>query len=178
MATGRPAGRPRTPSGKTTPPIEITDEIMDKIPTVPDGIGEDGTVLWYKIWAYCHGWLMDIDRVTILELCQIFDEKELYRRALALGSVPRVYKVPNGALSPHPYVTLLKDSRAQINSLLASLGATPADRAKIGAMESLAEDPLVDMIKRRTERDLERREAQYARQAALEDAEYAKENDE
>lgn len=171
MATGRPTGRPRKPAGKTTTSITYSDEVMEKIPAIPEGIGEDGEILWHKIWASAHGWLMEADAVTILELCQIYDEKELYRRAISLGSVPRVYKMTNGALAPHPYVNLLKDARAQINSILASLGFTPADRAKIGAMESLAEDPLVDLIKRKTERDLERREAQYARQAEREDAE-------
>lgn len=162
MATGRPNGRPRKPAGKTEAPIILSDEIMEKIPAVPEGLGEDGTLLWYKIWASAHGWLMEADAVVILELCQIFEEKELYRRAIALGSVPRVYKMPNGTLAPHPYINLLKDSRVQITSHLSSLGFNPSDRAKLGAMESLIEDPLVDLIKRKAERDMARREAHNA----------------
>lgn len=163
MATGRPAGRPRTPQGKTTIPVTITDEILEKIPAVPEGLGEDGTILWYKVWAAAHGWLTDADAVVILELCQIFEEKELYRRAISLGNVPRVYKMPNGTLAPHPYVNLLKDSRVQMTSHLASLGFNPSDRAKIGAIESLVDDPLVDLIKRKSEA-MERRAALAAAQ--------------
>lgn len=156
MATGRSSGRPRKPRGKTNITADITEEVLDKIPPPPEELTEDGKIVWYKIWASAYNWLSKADEMVILELCQLYEDKELYRRAIILGNVPRVYKMPNGILTPHPYVNLLKDTRAQMNTLLAALGFTPTDRAKIGAMEQLADDPILSMVKRKQEREAAR----------------------
>lgn len=152
MTTGKPNGRPRAiPKGQT--PNVLTDEQIAKIPNPPESLSEDGIDLWYKVFASGMGWLAEADRVIILELCQIYQDKELYRRSIELGSVPRIYKMPNGTLAPHPYITLLKSARAEMSSHLSSLGFTPTDRARIGAIESLVGDPLLEMIKRKKERE-------------------------
>lgn len=159
MATGRSNGRPRTPNGKRDLATQdITEELLDKIATPPNDLNEDGQYLWYKVWSGGDGWLIDADTIVVYDLCQIYQDKELYRRALATGSVPRVYKMPNGILTPHPYTKLLKEARSEMTTHLSSLGFNPSDRAKLGAIESMSdEDPLIGLIKRKQEREAKRR---------------------
>lgn len=159
MATGRSNGRPRTPKGKHEfIPDNITPETLAKIPTPPDDLNEDGLVLWYRIWSGGRDWLADADFIVVQDLCQIFQEKEIYRRAIDLGSVPRVYKMPNGTMAPHPYVNLLKSSRQEMTVRLSSIGFTPTDRAKLEATETLVDDLIIDIANRKAKRLREREE--------------------
>lgn len=159
MATGRNNGRPRKPKGKEAfIPTSITEEVLETIPTPPDDLTDDGLTLWYRIWSGGSAWLAEADYIVIHDLCQIYQEKELYRRAIDMGSVPRVYRMTNGSMAPHPYVNLLKSSRADLTTRLSSIGFTPTDRARLDAMESLVDDPIVDMVRRKQEREIARRE--------------------
>lgn len=150
MATGRSNGRPRTPKGKQDfIPDNLTPEMIAKIPNPPNDLNEDGQVLWYRIWSGGKDWLADADFTVVQDLCQIFQEKEIYRRAIDLGSVPRVYKMPNGTMAPHPYVNLLKSSRQEMTVRLSSIGFTPTDRAKLEAIESLADEEFMAVVHRK-----------------------------
>jgi P27 family predicted phage terminase small subunit len=157
MATGRPNGRPRTQKGAgSAVSAPLNKDAAAVIPPFPEGLNEDGENLWMKIWAGAKDWLHESDAFIVTELCQIYQDKELYRRALDLGSVPRTYRLSNKTIVPHPYVALLKDSRAQMNTHLSSLGLSPADRARIGAIEALKDDPVLDLLRRKIKRTTER----------------------
>lgn len=158
MATGRARGRP---ANTQTPMIKaalkaIKPDDLQHIPPFPSGLNEDGELMWIKIWAGAHGWLHDTDEFIIGELCQVFQDKELYRRSLEIGAVPRTYRLSNKTWVAHPYVNLLSDSRKQMNSMFSSLGFSPADRAKIGAMESLQDDPILEMMQAKLTRTAKR----------------------
>lgn len=164
--TGRPTGRPAkpverhratgNPSHKPLPPTPLPGQALpgmrSDIPT-PPVLGIDGRDLWDQIWGAGRSWLSpDSDAVVITMLCQATDEAESMRRALAIGEVPRYYVLPNGSYVTHPYVSQLKELRAQITAWLASLGFSPSDRARLGVGEVRQHDALDDLERRRQER--------------------------
>lgn len=156
MATGRPAGRPRTKKGAGDKFNDITPADWEKVPPFPEGLNEDGENLWIKIWIGAGDWLHVSDEFMITELCQIFQDKELYRRALELGEVKRVYMLSNKTLIAHPYVGMLKDARVQMNTYFSALGFSPSDRAKIAIDNLVAEDEMLEMMKAKITRKHER----------------------
>lgn len=162
MATGRSTGRPRSIKAASTAFKDISAEDLDKIPPFPEGLREDGEIMWVKIWAGAHEWLHKTDEFVITELCQVYQDKELYRRALELGAVQRVYRLSNKTLVPHPYVAMLKDARAQMNAHFASLGFNPEARARIGAVEALQDDPVLELMRGKVKRTESRRAKQEA----------------
>lgn len=157
MATGRPSGRPRTRKGAADTFANITPEDLDKVPEIPEHLNEDGSTMWIYIWAGAHTWLHETDEFIVTELCEVYQDKEFYRRAIDLNDVPRTYRTSNKTIIPHPYISLLKDSRAQMRTYFSSLGFSPADRAKIGAIEALSDDPLAEMMKAKMKRTEARR---------------------
>lgn len=159
MATGRPAGRPRTKKDAGAKFLEISPQDWEKVPPFPEGLNEDGENLWIKIWIGAGDWLHVSDEFMITELCQIFQDKELYRRALELGEVKRVYMLSNKTLIPHPYVGMLKDARVQMNTYFSALGFSPSDRAKIAIDNLVAEDEMLEMMKAKITRKHERANA-------------------
>lgn len=133
MATGRPPGRPRSVKGSGSSGGGNTAN--KKAPKAPETLGKDGQDMWAKVWDAIKAYSsVDADYYTVLELCEVFEEKETYRRAIDLGIVPRYYEMPNKSLVVHPFVKELKDSRARMMSLFSALGLSPADRARIGAL--------------------------------------------
>ena len=165
MATGRPNGRPPKPvevkraagnAGHRPLPDAPTPDTglraSTSIPTPPP-LGVDGRALWDHIWEAGRTWLSpDSDITIVTHLCQAHDEAEEIRRALALGDIPRFYKLPNGSLVSHPLITQLKDLRAQMTAWLAAIGFSPADRARLGIGEVRTNDALDELQRRRIER--------------------------
>lgn len=163
--TGRPNGRPAkpteqhrlagNPSHKKLPAAPLPGEGLPAasgVPTPPP-LGIDGTELWTQVWTAGSGWLSpDSDSAVITMLCQAFDEAETMRRALAIGEVSRFYVMPNGSYVTHPFVKQLQDLRTQITAWLASLGFSPADRARLGLGETRKADALDELERRRQER--------------------------
>lgn len=163
--TGRPTGRPAKPvelkraagnAGHRPLPDAPTPETglraSSSIPTPPP-LGADGRALWDHIWDAGRQWLSpDSDITIVTHLCQAHDEAEEIRRSLALGDIPRFYKLPNGSLVSHPLITQLKDLRAQMTAWLAAIGFSPSDRARLGLAEVRVRDELDDLQRRRSER--------------------------
>lgn len=164
-ATGRPQGRPAKPTEvkrllgnpghRPLPDFPMPNQGLTPaagIPT-PPVLGMDGLILWNQIWSAGSQWLSpEADAQIITLLCQTTDECEDIRRAIAIGEVPRFYKLPNGSYVSHPLVVQLKELRAQCTAWLAALGFSPADRARLGLAEVRQSDSLDELEKRRTER--------------------------
>ncbi len=165
MATGRPAGQPAKPieqkrllgnPGKRPLPDAPMPETglpaAKGIPT-PPVLGIDGTRLWNHLWSAGKQWLSpDADTHIIELLCQAHDEASEIRRAIAIGEVPRFYKLPNGSFVSHPLVTQLQQLRSQSTAWLAALGFSPADRARLGLAEVRQSDALDELNARRASR--------------------------
>lgn len=165
MATGRPNGRPPKPTeikratgnpGKRPlPNAPMPDAGLKPASNIPQPppLTEDGRALWDHVWTAGRSWLSpDSDYTIVTYLCQTHDEAEEIRRSLALKHVPRFYTLPNGSFVSHPYVTQLKDLRAQMTAWLAALGFSPADRARLGIAEVRVKDELDELQRRRAER--------------------------
>lgn len=163
--TGRPNGRPAKPvevkralgnPGKRPlpdAPMPNTGLAAAKdIPPTPV-LGADGRLLWEQIWTAGKTWLSPAaDSYLITMLCQSHDEAEDIRRAIAIGEVPRFYKLPNGSYVTHPLVVQLKEIRAQSTSWLAAIGFSPADRARLGLGEVRQSDEFDELNARRANR--------------------------
>lgn len=160
VTTGRPTGRPPKVTGEG---ISITPRELDDIPEPPDSLNDEGVAMWWQVWRSGGDILTDADYFLILELCQIYEEKEFVRGRLTNGDVPRAYKAPNGNIITHPFVTQLKEARVQMNSLFSALGFSPTDRARLGAIDALSEDPQLKAL-------LESRKAREAERAAQREA--------
>jgi P27 family predicted phage terminase small subunit len=116
-------------------------------------LGVDGMLLWEQVWRAGKQWLSpDADYHVVTLLCQAHDESEDIRRAIAIGEVPRFYRLPNGSFVTHPMVTQLKELRSQSTAWLAALGFSPADRARLGLSEVRQNDALDELEARRRER--------------------------
>jgi P27 family predicted phage terminase small subunit len=112
------------------------------------------------IWATGSDILTPADQFIVTELCQLFEEKEFVRKALKSGAVPLAYMAPNGQINNHPFVKQLDDKRVRINSLISSIGFSPADRARLGVLDALSEDPEVKALTQRQQDRAEARKAQ------------------
>lgn len=165
MGTGRPAGRPAKPTEvkralgnpghRPIPDPPMPGEGLrgvEDIPT-PPVLGVDGLRLWNQLWLAGKSWLSpDSDQHIMTLLCQAQDESEEIRRGIAIGEVPRFYKLPNGSFATHPLVAQLKELRSQSTAWLSALGFSPADRARLGLAEVRQNDAMDELMKRRTER--------------------------
>lgn len=163
--TGRPSGRPAkpieqhralgNPSKKSLPEAPLPGKGLPAASAVPrrPSLGIDGAEMWDQIWNAGRGWLSpDSDAHVITLLCQAHDEAEQIRRSLAIGEVPRTYVLPNGSHVTHPLVSQLKELRSQMTAWLASLGFSPADRARLSLGEVRQNDALDELERRRMER--------------------------
>lgn len=164
-STGRPVGRPAkpveqhralgNPSHKPLPDAPLPGEGLPAASAIPKppALEADGLALWNQIWSAGRTWLSPgADSQVITLLCQAQDESEQLRAALNSGEVPRAYELPNGSQITHPYVTQLKDLRVQMTAWLASLGFSPADRARMNLGEVRETDVLDDLERRRKQR--------------------------
>lgn len=165
MATGRPNGRPAKPvevkraqgnmGKRPLPDAPMPNEGLAASSDVPPSpvLGIDGRALWEQVWRAGKVWLsLDADYHVITLLCQAHDEAEDIRRAIAIGEVPRFYKLPNGSYVTHPLVSQLKELRTQSTAWLASLGFSPADRTRLGLAEVRQSDAMDELESRRRER--------------------------
>lgn len=165
MATGRPEGRPAKPTEQKRllgnpghrplpeAPMPETGLPAAKGIPAPPVLGIDGTRLWNHLWSAGKQWLSpDADTHIIELLCQAHDEASEIRRAIAIGEVPRFYKLPNGSFVSHPLVTQLQQLRSQSTAWLAALGFSPADRARLGLAEVRQSDALDELNARRASR--------------------------
>lgn len=165
MGTGRPDGRPAKPvevkralgnPGKRPLPVApMPYEGLDNVKDIPEPpvLGIDGLALWNQIWTAGKSWLApEADRHIVTLLCQNHDEIEDIRRAIAIGEVPRFYKLPNGSFVSHPLVTQLSQLRTQSTAWLAALGFSPADRTRLGLAEVRQSESLDELERRRNER--------------------------
>jgi P27 family predicted phage terminase small subunit len=162
--TGRPTGRPPkpvevkralgNPSKRPLPIAPMPNQGLpaaEGIPAAPV-LGIDGQLLWQQVWKAGRHLSPDADYHIVTLLCQSHDEAEDIRRAIAIGEVPRFYKLPNGSYVSHPLVVQLKDIRTQSTAWLAALGFSPADRARLGLAEVRQSDAMDELERRRRER--------------------------
>ena len=160
MATGRPNGRPPKPverhrlagTGKDLPDGPFVNEGLEggDRPVPPETLGEDGTILWDHVWYAGRQWLaVESDRTLVAMLCHAYDESEKLRKGIESGEFPRVYVHANGSPVTTPWVTQLKELRAQITSWLAAIGFSPSDRSRLGLAEVRVRDELDELAQKR-----------------------------
>ena len=149
--TGRKKGRPlniETSSVNNTPNSIINITIPE-----PPVLGPDGLELWEQIWSAGNQWLReDHDRELIIQACQIKDEIEDMRRALAIGEVQRTYIATNKQPTTHPYVNQIAAGRAMLLSLLSTLGLGPEARTRLGLVEAQSRSILTELQQKSQQR--------------------------
>lgn len=118
----------------------------------PSHLKENGKAMWAFVWDAVSSWSEEADYVVIQELCEVYQEKEYLRQSIEMGLVPRTYVSSNKQQQNHPYVNQLRDRRTEMNSLLSQLGMTPRERAKIGALESVVDEALLELRDRQRNR--------------------------
>jgi P27 family predicted phage terminase small subunit len=164
-ATGRPNGRPPKPTEvkralgnqghRPLPAAPAPNQGLRGSVTIPVAppLSVDARDLWDKIWTAGRTWLSpESDYLIVTYVCQTHDELEEIRRSISTGQVKRFYTLPNGSMVTHPLVSQLKDLRSQMTAWLASLGFSPADRARLGIGEVRINDALDDLQHKRIER--------------------------
>lgn len=143
--TGRPNGRP--PKATASAQGELHSGISE-IPEFPLGeLPETQRTFWNFLWEQGAKWLTPADAYAITLLCELKEEKEWLHTEITLKG-KRLQVNKNGTVSPHNYVTQLKDVRAQINTLMGALGFTPADRARIAVQQTEGQEALKALLER------------------------------
>jgi P27 family predicted phage terminase small subunit len=160
MVSGRPNGRPAKPverhraagTGRDLPDAPFVGEGLKggDVPNAPESLGSDGLELWNHVWVAGKSWLaIESDRTIVTLLCNAFDEHEFLRRGLQSGELQRVYVHANGSPVTTPWVTQMKELRAQMTSWLAAIGFSPADRSRLGLAEVRVRDELDELSQKR-----------------------------
>lgn len=166
MATGRPNGRPPKPverhraagTGRNLPdapgPGEgLTGQPASSLPNPPKSLGTRGLELWDHVWTAGRSWLSpESDRTIVTMLCNAFDEHEDIREKLNSGEYARVYVHANGSPVTTPWVTQLKELRAQLTTWLSQIGFSPSDRSRLGLAEVRVRDELDELSQKRAVR--------------------------
>jgi hypothetical protein len=101
---------------------------------MPEGLGRKGSEAWTRILETATWVNKEADRTALEQLCFHLDEREEIKDALKAD--PTNWRTRNG----------LRDLDKQISGELATLGLTPADRAKQGVSEPMSDEPLPDYV--------------------------------
>lgn len=150
MPTGRPNGRPPKPTevkratgnpGKRPLPIAPVPgqgEVAVKdagIPDPPYPLNSVGLHWWYQTWQAGSEWLSPTaDLQIVYDIAKNREETDAIQQEFDQGRATRFYN-NNGRLYPHPLVAQLRSLEALRTGWLASLGFSPADRARLGLTE-------------------------------------------
>jgi P27 family predicted phage terminase small subunit len=102
-------------SSKLSPPPEITEEALLEwcrvVSELPDPVQADRAILT----IYCQTW-------------------EIHQQAMrGVGAHGAIVKFGNGVAGKSPFYTVSRETAAQLEKLLVSLGLTPAARMKLKA---------------------------------------------
>ena len=123
-AVGNPGRRPLPEPVVALPPAETTPD-----PLRP--LGPTGTALWDRTWdAGAAAWISDkTDIELLMNVCEALDERQTLRRLVLEHGDDKERKA-------------LRTLDAQIIDSLSLLGLTPADRARLGIAEVMAQSTL------------------------------------
>lgn len=139
MPTGRPNGRPPKPvetkqfenrSNKTLNETTIGLKQEVKVPTLPKDYDAEARKWWKFIWENSPSSKQPDYFVMRLFLDSWLDYLFL-SKGIRSGELPRIANNPNGTIQSHSYWNQLKDVKVQLNTLMSSLGLSPADRARL-----------------------------------------------
>lgn len=149
--TGRPVGRPRTKSIKGT--IESKEQQVVNVEDldVPP-LNDDGLKFWHLVWQSAYWLNKEADFYIVKQAAELLSEYEELRRMVFIGQVPRFYQLPNGTLITHPIINQKNEAQKQLNGALASIGFTPADRARLEVQLNEEDDPLKALTERKVNR--------------------------
>ncbi|MBM9504529.1 P27 family phage terminase small subunit [Actinacidiphila acididurans] len=115
---------------------------------LPAHLGPAGRDIWQRVVSGAV-WLAQTDMPTLLLLAEKTDRRDDFLRRLA-DSEPVLYTEKNYAY-PNPLVGMLSTVETEIAKLLAALGLTPTDRARMGLAEVKAKSAFEEMLSRRKE---------------------------
>lgn len=151
MATGRPAGRPPKPvelkqqegnlGRRALPELGLGVEKVD-IPKMPVGYtakDKEARAVWTTLWESSRS-LKTTDYFAAVRFLEAWMEYLRYSRGFRDGSLQRTHENSNGTMQSHPHWVQFKDIKQDCNTLMSSLGLTPADRARLFLAEEVDED--------------------------------------
>jgi P27 family predicted phage terminase small subunit len=151
---GRPSSPRNVPlDSKPGLAMRTVEVVVEQIPTPPDTLGEDGRRFHAEAWASA-SWLQPrADRWLVESAAQLVDDMADARAEIARSG--RYHTLPNGIQSRSPAAVDLERLAITLNALLASLGLSPADRARLGIATLESESVLMKLERRRADRRAE-----------------------
>jgi P27 family predicted phage terminase small subunit len=138
------------------PVVELV--AMAKPPAAPASLIEDGPGIaaWQRLWVAGASWLSaKTDFEVMVRYCQGLDE-----RSLICGQISEDGYMVTGSMGQrraHPLLGRLAVIDAQLLAIESKIGCTPADRARLGAVEARPPSVLAKLmgdVKARREADL------------------------
>ena len=147
--TGMSRGRP--PATKLQAHIDSHSEVSPV--DVPDGLNEVGEAFWCTVFATAKWLDPRLDGFIVREAALLVQDMAEARAEIARSG--RYQTVPNGSTVRSAAVVDHEKLQIQLNSYLAVLGLTPADRTRLGVYVQSADDPLVMLSQRREQRRLD-----------------------
>lgn len=139
MATGRPAGRPPKPvevkaeegnKGKGKLPDTTSGLTEVVIPPLPRGYNAEAKRWWKFLWESAP----QTNSVDVFVMIQFLDAWTDYLRQSKLlhsGNMTRQHENNNGTLQHSIEWQQMQQNRVTLNTLMSSIGLTPADRARM-----------------------------------------------
>lgn len=143
--TGRNPGRPKSGTLKKLDP-----QGSQVAPPAPETLGVIGRAFWLAVFSNAHWLSPELDAYLIEQAAALADD--IAEARAEIKTAGRYITNPNGSQQRSPAVVDLERLLISQNALLASLGLTPSDRARLGHAALAAESVMRDLEERRAAR--------------------------
>lgn len=148
--TGNPGKRPLPAQTAALVPA-------NGVPPTPITLGDEGRILWPRLWTAAASWLSPaLDQQELEGVCHLADEIAEYRRVLVeyglMIDEPIVTPLGNvvgSRLVANPAIRELRNAEKQLREYLSDLGFTPTARAHLGLAEVKRQSKLEELIAKR-----------------------------
>lgn len=150
--TGMGKGRP--PSMQLQAQTQFHSEAAPVEP--PGGLNEIGKAFWCTVFAAAKWLDPRLDALIVLHAALLVQDMDEVRAEINRSG--RYQTIPNGSRVRSAAVVDHEKLQIQLNTYLAALGLTPADRNRLGVHIYSEDDPLVQLEIRREQRARERTE--------------------
>lgn len=148
--TGNPGKRPLPKQTTALQPAE-------GIPPTPISLGDEGRVLWPRLWTAAQSWLsLALDHQALESVCHLADEISEYRKIMVEHGLMLTEPIvtPAGMIAgerlvANPAIKELRNAEKQLRDWLSDLGFTPTARARLGLAEVKRQSKLEELIAKR-----------------------------
>jgi P27 family predicted phage terminase small subunit len=143
----RQPGRRRAPSRDLVPTGLLTTQVVSTTPAPPPGLSSVATETWHLIWsAFPEGVLsVELDAETVGRYCRLLDQRAQLVAAVDADGITLTKaqqsatgKVIGEEIYLHPALAAIAKTDREIDTIGASLGTSPASRAKLGLVIAYA----------------------------------------